>query len=280
MGVKTKLPEPTQESYLARLGLLFPRQGEDSPDLVEEPEEDSQPTVGDPPPGAGPRRAVGNRLVRFTAQHVKVLSALALAAVIIATWAVMRARSVPVDQPTGTVSWSASGTTPMATGSDAAPSPTPDLWRVHVLGAVVHPGVIDVPAGARVIDAINAAGGLTPDADPADLNLAAVLTDGCQIMVGTTSRPQGEVRVGTGGASGDASATQPTSGTGTAGAKLNLNQATQAQLEALPGVGPVTAQAILEWRQKNGKFTSTSQLQEVSGIGPKTYAQLEPYVSV
>jgi len=139
------------------------------------------------------------------------------------------------------------------------------------MGAVTTPGVVELPQGARVIDAIEAAGGFTANADPADLNLAAILVDGAQIIIGTTSAPQGEVRQSTSPNSGSAP--------GSSG-KVNLNQATSAQLESLPGVGPVTAAAILAWRQNNGSFTSTTQLQEVNGIGPKTFAQLEPYVCV
>ena len=188
---------------------------------------------------------------------------MALAAVIFATWMVMQARSVSLDEPEPTPSWTA-----------PAPSPTPESWMIHVLGAVARPGVVTVPGSSRVIDAIESAGGLTGDADPADLNLAAVLADGCQILIGTKAEPRGEVRHGTAGSS-------PDSAGGPAGAaKVNLNQASQAQLETLPSVGPATAQAILAWRQQNGQFSSLSQLLQVDGIGQKTYAKIEPYVCV
>jgi len=196
---------------------------------------------------------------------MKVVSALALAAVILATWTVMRARAVSVDEPVATPTW--------AEASPTLPATPTAMWFVHVVGAVQRPGVITVPVGARVIDAINAAGGFAPDADPDDLNLAAVLVDGCQIQIGTTSHPLGQVRQGV---AGDA----PGVSTTAASPMVNLNQATQAQLETLPGVGPVTAKAILAWRAKNGAFASVTQLQEVDGIGPKTFAQIEPYVSV
>jgi len=146
---------------------------------------------------------------------------------------------------------------------------------VHVLGAVEKPGVVSVPQGARVIDAIEAAGGFVLDADPQDLNLAAMLVDGCQVVIGTVAEPLGQVRQGTGGES-TANGSAPTSTAST----VNLNHATVEQLDSLPGVGPVTANAILAWRTKNGQFTSVSQLQEVDGIGPKTFAQIQPFVSV
>ena len=124
------------------------------------------------------------------------------------------------------------------------------------------------------MDVITAAGGLAGNADPQDLNLAAVLADGCQLIIGTIDDPRGEVRQGAngegnGGVSGGSSTTT-----------VNLNRASEADLITLPGVGPVTAKAILAWREKNGPFTSVAQLQEVDGIGPKTFAQIEGYVSL
>jgi len=261
--VRIKTPELSQESYLARLGVLFAEE-----DAVEACDEADQVADGRPV-GDRPRRMA--RIARFTAQHLKVLSVLGLAAVIVATWAVMQARTVALDEPIPVPTW---------TDASPTPSPTPQLWRVHVVGAVVSPGVVSLPPGSRVIDAITAAGGLAADADPAQLNLAAVLVDGCQILIGTVGRPAGEVRQGTGGDSSSVPGSPPTTGVGTTQAKVNLNQATEAQLDTLPGVGPVTAQAILAWRQQNGQFTSVAQLQEVSGIGPKAYAQIEPYVTV
>ena len=249
--------EPS-DSYLDRLDALFPALSPLDPADAQAGE------GGDAEPEVEP---LSVRLRQFTAQHVKVLSALALAAVILAVWMVMRAQSVSLEEPAQTPTWSEP--------SIEASTPPP-AWMIHVMGAVAQPGVVIVPANSRVIDAIQAAGGFTEDADPADLNLAAVLVDGCQIVIGTSAQPEGEVRQGTGGQS---PVTSSATGSST-GPTINLNQASEAELDTLPGVGPVTAQAILAWREKNGRFSSVAQLQEVDGIGPKTYAQIEPYVSV
>jgi competence protein ComEA len=131
--------------------------------------------------------------------------------------------------------------------------------------------VVELPDGAIVRDAIDAAGGLVEGADAALLNLAAALSDGSQVVIGTAEEPLGEVRgeAGGGGAPGG----------GGDGAAIDLNAATAAELEALPGVGPVTASAIVAWREENGRFTSVDELQEISGIGPKTLEKLRPLVT-
>jgi len=203
----------------------------------------------------------------FTANHAKIVAAVALAAVIVTTWMVLHARALPVETP--------GLTTPSLSPPSAEPTVPPPAWLIHVIGAVNRPGVVSVPAGARVIDALEAAGGLAPNADPAELNLAAELTDGAQIIIGTVDQPRGEVRTGTGppGSGGD-------TGAATTSGLVNLNTATAAELDTLPGIGPVTAAAILAWRDRNGRFTAVTQLQEVDGIGPKTFAQIEPYVTV
>jgi competence protein ComEA len=143
---------------------------------------------------------------------------------------------------------------------------------VHVIGAVVKPGVVRLPQGARVEEVLAAAGGLRGDADPAELNLAAVVSDGTQIIVGTKASPRGEVR------EGSTSSGSLSTGTATVGTIVDLNTATLAQLDTIPGVGPVTAQAILDYRTKHGRFSRVEELQEVDGIGTKTYAQIAPHV--
>jgi len=144
---------------------------------------------------------------------------------------------------------------------------------VHVLGAVRSPGLVTLPPHARVQDAIDAAGGFTRRADPAQLNLAQPVQDGQQVVIGSRNHPAGEVRNGSGGGPAEA-------GSAGEGAVLDLNGADAAELEELPGVGPVTAGAILTWRTQHGRFSKIEELQEVDGIGPKTYAQIAPHVRV
>jgi competence protein ComEA len=152
---------------------------------------------------------------------------------------------------------------------------------VHVLGAVKKPGLVTLTAGSRVQDAIDAAGGLTRKADPGELNLAQQVSDGQQIMVGTKAKPSGELRSGSSGGSGSSSDSGSTGGSaGSSGQPVNLNTASQAQLEELPGVGPVMAGKIIAWRTEHGRFSRVEELQEIVGVGPKTYAKLAPLCQV
>ena len=140
---------------------------------------------------------------------------------------------------------------------------------VDVVGKVRRPGIVELPAGARVVDAIRAAGGARPGVDTTSLNLARVLVDGEQIVVGLKVPAV------------DLVPTPAVSGSSTSGiASVDLNSATQEQLETLPGIGPVTAAAILAWRDEHGAFTSVDELLEVSGIGEVTLSEIEAYVHV
>jgi competence protein ComEA len=143
---------------------------------------------------------------------------------------------------------------------------------VAVTGRVRKPGVVTVPAGARVIDALRAAGGPLPGADLALLNLARKLTDGELVVVGVPGAgdPAGQPAASAGAGPG-AAAPQ---------AQIDLNTATLAQLDTLPGVGPVLAQRILDWRTEQGRFTSVEQLAEVPGIGEARLSQLRDLVRV
>lgn len=141
---------------------------------------------------------------------------------------------------------------------------------VDVEGKVRRPGIAVLPQGARVTDALKAAGGSLGRRFLDGLNLAAVLTDGQQIVVGGgTSAPVAAGVTGTAGAAGTAPA-----------ALVDLNTATADELDTLPDVGPVTAQSIIDWREQNGGFTSVEQLLDVDGIGEVTLEKLEPYVTV
>lgn len=164
---------------------------------------------------------------------------------------------------------------PGGASADTAPAPTKVV--VHVAGAVTLPGVVELPVGARVNDAVRVAGGFRTDADPNRINLAAVLSDGSRLYVPALGEVVASVDSG-------APASGSSSGgpwlPGAAVAPVNLNSATAAELDGLPGVGPSTANAILEFRKKSGGFTSVEQLQEVSGIGPAKFEKLLPLVVV
>lgn len=139
---------------------------------------------------------------------------------------------------------------------------------VDVAGKVAEPGIRTLPAGARVADAIAAAGGAVPGTDTSSVNLARVLADGEQILVGVTP------------AAGVAAAAAGGASAGTGGALVNLNTADTTVLDSLPGVGPVTAQAIVRWRERNGRFRAVDDLLEVSGIGEATLAKIAPHVTI
>lgn len=132
-----------------------------------------------------------------------------------------------------------------------------DQIVVDVKGDVQTPGLVSLPAGARVADAIAAAGGAISSADLSSLNLAERLSDGQMIFIGNTQSLEA-----------------------TSDPRININLATEADLDSLPGVGPVMAGRIIAWRNSNQRFHSIEQLQEVPGIGPKVFANLKPLVRI
>lgn len=156
----------------------------------------------------------------------------------------------------------------------AAPTPTDGGGVVvAVAGRVRRPGLVRLPTGARVADALEAAGGVLPGTDPAFLNLARRVTDGELIVVGVTPPP------GTAIAGGPAAPGSGPAGS-VPGTKINLNTATMAQLDSLPGVGPVLAQRIIDHRDRHGGFRSVGELRQVDGIGDARYEQLKELVVV
>jgi competence protein ComEA len=144
------------------------------------------------------------------------------------------------------------------------------LLVVDVAGKVHRPGVYRLPSGARVEDAVRAAGGFLRGVDPVTVNLARKLSDGEQVVIGVA----GSAAVASAGPAG------PDLAPGAATGPLDLNSATLAQLDGLPGVGPVLAQHILDWRTGHGRFDSVDQLNGVSGIGDSKFADLRPLVTV
>lgn len=161
---------------------------------------------------------------------------------------------------------------PVAVGSPdpAGVRPVGGPLVVHVAGAVHTPGVVQLRAGDRVADALDAAGGPTADASLASLNLARPLVDGEQVLVPTAGEAASA-------APGEAA---PSTGAELPDGRLDLNSATAAELEELPGVGPVLAGRIVAHRDEHGPFADAAQLREVSGIGEATWASLRDLVGV
>ncbi|MFJ5843791.1 helix-hairpin-helix domain-containing protein [Streptomyces sp. NPDC092903] len=157
---------------------------------------------------------------------------------------------------------------------EPSPAPPPAVGGtggrivVDVSGKVRRPGIHRLPSGARVTDALEAAGGVRPGVDLDGLNRARVLVDGEQILVGA---PPGTVAGGAAGGAGPAA-------TGPATGPVSLSGATPDQLETLPGVGPVLAQHIVDYRTQHGGFRSVDELHEVTGIGDRRFADLQPLV--
>jgi competence protein ComEA len=150
----------------------------------------------------------------------------------------------------------------------ATPSSAPARLIVSVNGKVQRPGLVELPAGARVADAIAAAGGALPGADLTGLNLARKVVDGEMIAVGVPA-PPGAVPGTAGGGGG-----------GGGGGPVNLNTATIAELQTLPGIGEVLAQRIVEYRDRHGGFRAVTDLRQVEGIGDAKFAQLKDRVTV
>ncbi|MGY1631213.1 ComEA family DNA-binding protein [Geodermatophilus sp. SYSU D01186] len=253
--------------------------GLDEPEVADEP--GGWGRDAELPGGIGRHRAPGSAVRldpgRRGVWALWVAGLLAAALVAVGTWFDRPEVQPAPAEPAGTEE--PAGETPAASAPEAPGTPpaapaTPSVGVaadssatavVAVVGLVARPGLVVVPEGARVADAVAAAGGLLPEADPASINLAAVVADGQQIAVGVP-----------GAVSGGAAAP----GVAPAAGQVDLNTATAADLDALPGIGPVLAQRIVDHRAQQGRFTSVEQLDDVPGIGPATYAEVAELVTV
>ncbi|QNN53363.1 helix-hairpin-helix domain-containing protein [Nocardioides mesophilus] len=219
--------------------------------------------------------------------HVALLSLLVAVALGVSAWWAVRSADpgeLVVARPASSGPSALVGTVAQATADASqasAPGPGPAAGAsagaapaalvVDVAGRVRHPGIVRLPPGSRVVDALEAAGGARRGVRLQTLNLARPLVDGEQVLVGVAVVP---------GVAASA-VSDPAGSTGGAASPLvNLNTADQALLETLPGVGPVTAQAILQWRAEHGAFASVDELLDVSGIGEATLAELAPFVTL
>jgi competence protein ComEA len=279
-------------------GEAVPGEREPSPVL---PLPDAAPSVA-PRPGRHARRPVGggallggwlhDRMpptlqgrVQLGSSHLTVVAVAVAAALAVTAWLVLRADAAgtvvsaapphTAGSPSALVSLGGaeSGAPVAPAPSAASPGSSPGstaapVLVVDVAGKVRRPGIVTLPVGSRVVDALEAAGGARPGVDLRVLNLARPLVDGEQILVGIAPAP---------GVAASAAAAPTAAPSAT---MVHLNSAGQAELETLPGVGPVTAAAILQWRTENGAFTSVDELLEVSGIGEATLAEIAPFVTL
>jgi competence protein ComEA len=263
--IRARLRLLLQESARSR-GWVPDDDPDDDPDPADWIEEPATTPLDGPEPSELPARLGRHRAPERTARwdpgrlgSRSLWVAGLVAALLLVAWTWLdRPRVDPA--PAAPAGRAASATAP-ATPTVGEAADTAATVVVSVVGSVVRPGLVTLPTGSRVADAVDAAGGLLPDADAGSVNLAAVVTDGQQLVVGAPGGP---------GADG---------GTGAPGAKLNLNTATAAELDALPGVGPVLAQRIVDHRDQ-GPFTSVDQLDDVPGIGPARAAELAELVTV
>jgi competence protein ComEA len=240
----------------------------------EDPGEDDGP-IPSGPLDAGRHRAPGPVLRldpgRPGARALWLAAVGAVVVLLVLTWLarptptpVPAAGPVPGSAPAPADAVPAEGNRP----STAPSTGTPGTVVVSVVGQVARPGLVTLAEGARVADAVEAAGGLLPGADAGTVNLAAPLADGQQVAVGVP------------GSTGPAGPAGPAGGSPGAGGPVDLNTAGAAELEALPGVGPVLAQRILDHREQHGPFGSVEELEDVPGIGPAIYDGLADSVTV
>jgi competence protein ComEA len=222
-----------------------------------------------PTPGRHASRRLVDRVALSPAPLAVGAGAVAVA-IGIAAWLVVRSQAAPVPVPDA-VPEAMPAAEPLVEAPDAgatAAAAAPDAeLTVDVAGRVRRPGIAVLPAGSRVVDALKAAGGARRGVDLTGLNLARQLVDGEQILVGLPA-PSGVA----------ASVGAPDSSP--AGPLVNLNTADETTLETLPGVGPVTAAAIVAWRTEHGGFTAVEELLEVDGIGDATLAEIAPHVTI
>lgn len=163
--------------------------------------------------------------------------------------------------------------TPAGKPVQLLPSATPQPILVYVTGAVNHAGVFKLPPDSRMVDAVEVAGGFAQGADLNQVNLAALVTDGQQIVIpGLSTLPTPELTIGENGL-----LVTPTP---FGGQLININTASAELLDTLPGIGPTTAQKIVDYRDQNGPFTRIEDLQKIAGIGPETFNEIRGLITI
>ncbi|MCA1830759.1 MAG: ComEA family DNA-binding protein [Actinobacteria bacterium] len=230
----------------------------------------NEPSSREPPnadSGAGPShldiraalRARARDTMRFHRREAIALGVLALLILGGAGIAYVRAQPAP-----------AASLAPLSSPTESGGAATGQVV-VYIVGAVVHPGVYTFDPGARVLDALRAAGGFAKDADRFATNLARALVDGEQIVIPRVGEAAAAAAGGGGGSAGGGSA---------AGGKVNINSATVSDFDSLPGIGPVLAQRIFDYRTQHGPFHDIRDLMKVSGIGQRKFDSIKDFVTV
>ncbi len=258
---------------------LWPDGGVPPPEAEPGPERDPTPDAGHRLPVTMPaaqpwwRRRVTGLLERWLPAsagerpHWRLAAVAAAGAVLLGVAvAVGLVVSGPGTEPEVPPALPAASVSEVRTPGGTSTAPSGGSIVISVVGRVAKPGLVTLPDGARVADALEATGGMAPGTRLGGLNLARRLNDGEQIYVGIPTPPNAGTPAGAPGAG------QPGAG------PVDLNAATLAALDTLPGVGPVTAQRILDWRTEHGRFASVDQLREVEGIGPTRFARLKDLV--
>lgn len=206
-----------------------------------------------------------------------VLLILAAVVAVLVSATAQQGSSVPLSTLAAASGSTTGRTGPAGTpGAAASGGPSSGQLLVHVAGAVRKAGLVSLVAGARVVDAVAAAGGLADDADAGGVNLARPVADGEQLVVPRVGEAPVAGAPASGGASGGAAGASGSA----SGPLVNLNTATQPELETLPRIGPALAQRILDWRAANGRFVQSADLLKVTGIGQKLFDGLKDRVVV
>ncbi len=238
---------------------------EETADLPPDQEwEDVSVDPPEPPPEPWWRRGLAGRLMTEWSPETAGGGRRKLAVAVVGGLVLTVMVAVGVAMSSGGTEHEAPPVLPVAAASESVAQPSETSMVVSVVGRVARPGLVTLPDGARVADALRETGGPVPGADLGPLNLARKLADGEQIYVGVPPPP---------GAEPVAGATAPGEPE-----KVDLNTATLTELDTLPGVGPVTAQSIVDWRAEHGRFDSVDQLREIDGIGPSRFEKLRDLV--
>ncbi len=155
-----------------------------------------------------------------------------------------------------------------------------DIVIVHVTGAVKNPGIVKLKEGSRIEDAIEAAGGLTENADISDVNLAYILEDGIKLRIPSTSDEtitNTDILIEN---NGENIIEETNTSTNNSNGSININKATEAELDTLPGIGPSLASKIVEYREQNGKFSTIEDIKNVTGIGESKYESIKDFICI